>query len=307
MENEFVLLPEKSLTHTAKSVLANLGILCAGVTLCVAAVLLFTDISFEVAGTYIFSPSFLLLLFAGYVMYFSMASAGRERASSEPGYRKQKETLEGLLTQYRLRGSRDSLSAFCRKISARETDEKINGLLLYYGITREDMEKGFAADQKITRRQKKGLRRVKRCEGVTVAPSMLLSGQGVGLYAPPLSAPPEKTAARRIILYMLPTSLTAFFSVSVVCSVILKPTAGEWIGYLLKLFTLVFNGIKGYEAGYFHIAKDKKKYRGGQIVLWEEYFKDLGLFPASLQKEGSQGKERSADGDETKGGYGQKQ
>ena len=59
---------------------------------------------------------------------------------------------------------------------------------------------------------------------------------------------------------LIPTTVTSFFAVSVVCSVISDPSLATVTECIIKLFALVWNGCKGYTMGYNNIAVEYSTY-----------------------------------------------
>ena len=66
----------------------------------------------------------------------------------------------------------------------------------------------------------------------------------------------------------------------------MNPSPDAVVGYLLKLFTLLQSGVKGFRAGYFHATEDKAEYLAEQCALLEEYLKEQA---ATTRQEESKG------------------
>ena len=273
MSNPFSEAPLREDRGALRGVLSNLGIVCAVFTFLSVSALFFTDITVSLQGSLSFSIQFLVLLFASYVMYFSLSETGADRARQEKEFGAAKARADALHLRFREKGDINSLLLFCNKVSLRETESKRSALLSYYGLSKKDL--ADAASASLSAMQKRGLLRVKRMREVRILPSMLLLSREEGGYRPPLAKSPAAAKRHRFIPYLLASLFTAFFSVSVLCEIIINPNPALLVGYISKVFTLVFNGIKGYRAGYCNIAKDTALYLEEQSDLLEEYFKDF--------------------------------
>ncbi len=274
MSNPFSEAPLSEGRGALRGVLSHLGIVCAVFTFLSVSALFFTDISISLQTSLSFSLQFLVLLFASYVMYFSLSETGADRAKQEKEYGEARDRASILRLSFREKGDMRSLLLFCERVSRRETESKRSALLSFYGLSEKDLtDKGNEAH--LSPAQKRGLVRVRRMRQVRISPSMLLFSREEGGYRPPLSKTPAAAKRRRFLPYLFASLFTAFFSVSVLCQIIVAPNPALLVGYLSKVFTLVFNGIKGYRAGYCNIAKDTVLYLEEQSDLLEEYFKDF--------------------------------
>ena len=260
-----------------KSVLSHLGVLSATVTLLAVSALFFTDISLFFQASLEFSLHFLLLLFASYVMYFSLSETGAEQAKKEKEYELVLQRTNKNRLRFREEGTMASLSAFCDSVSERETQNKRKALLSAFCLTEEDLGAYGPSNPPaaLSSLQKRGLRKVARRRAVRIAPPMLLFTREGGGYTAPLANAPAVSKIRRFLPYLFASAFTAFFSVSVICQIIFEPSPAFLLGYFCKIFTLVFNGIKGYRAGYCNISKDTVSYLSEQNDLLDEYFKDF--------------------------------
>ena len=259
--------------RTAKSILSSLGIFCGAATVLVFSALFFADVSLSFSSAVDLSVDFALLFFSSYVMYFSLFDTGAEKGKALPETVALKEKRERLFSRYRKDGSGESLAAFCAALSEEKTREQKELLLCRLSLTEEEAE-ALAAKEKHTLKERLTLWRLRHARHVRITPKMLLS-ERTAEASVPFSHSPEKMRRRRFFRFLLPTVLTALLSVSLAAEVILNPTANEIVGYLFKLFTLLFNGVKGFRAGYSYIAGDKCSYMREQCFWLEEYFTAL--------------------------------
>lgn len=277
MEENFLLSYHKR-KEGIKGLLSYLGIFAAAATVIIFSALFFTDVSFTAAGTLSFSLSFLLLFLSSYMMYASLFETGRGCAEREAGYKDLLSRRDRLFLRLRTEGSQDSLALFCRRISEEETQRERREILHLHFFTEEEvttaMKKG---KRERTHREKRALRALARQRAVCITPRALLAERAAKVVRAPLSVSPERNRLRRTLSFLLPLALVTVLSVSIACEVILNPSPDAVVGYLLKLFTLLQSGIKGFRAGAEYISEDKCGYMREQCELLEEYFKELSL------------------------------
>jgi len=272
MKND-LFLPSSERSTAAKSILSSLGIFCGAATVLVFSALFFADVSLSLSSALDLSVDFALLFFSSYIMYFSLFDTGAEKGKALPETVALKEKRERLFVRYRKDGSSESLSAFCAALSEEKTREQKELLLSRLCLTEREAEE-LTAKKKPTLKERCTLWKIKHAPFVRVTPKMLLSERSAEASVP-FSHSPEKMRRRRFFRFLLPTVLTALLSVSLAAEVILNPTANEVVSYLLKLFTLLFNGVKGFRSGYSYIASDKNAYMREQCFWLEEYFTAL--------------------------------
>lgn len=272
MKND-LFLPSGERSAAAKSILSSLGIFCGAATVLVFSALFFADVSLSLSSALDLSVDFALLFFSSYIMYFSLFDTGAEKGRLLPETVALKEKREKLFARYRKDGSSESLSLFCATLSKEKTQEQRELLLSRLCLTEKEAQL-LAAKEKPTLKERYMLWKIKHARHVHVTPKMLLS-ERTAEASIPFSHSPEKMRRRRFFRFLLPTVLTALLSVSLAAEVILNPTANEVVSYLFKLFTLLFNGVKGFRSGYSHIASDKSAYMREQCFWLEEYFTAL--------------------------------
>lgn len=259
-----------------KGLLSYLGIFAAAATVIIFSALFFADISFSAAGTLSFSLSFLLLFLSAYMMYASLFETGRGYAERENGYRELHSRRSLLFSRLRTEGNQDSLSRFCRRISEEETKRERGEILHLHFFTEEEIVTATKKGKRErTRRERRVLHALAHQRAVCITPRALLAERAAKVARAPLSASPERSRARRTLSFLLPLALVTVLSVSIACEVILNPSPDAIVGYLLKLFTLLQSGIKGFRAGAEYISEDKCGYMREQCELLEEYFKEL--------------------------------
>ena len=215
-------------------------------------------------------------------MYFSLFDTGAEKAALLPEHSSLTAERERLFLRYRTDGSSESLSAFCTALSKEKTEEKKELFLSHCCTTEAEISKIKEKAPKERRfAERRILWRFEHLKSVRITPRMLLAERTVATLSIPLLSTPEKMRRQRFFRFLLPTALTALLSVSLACEVIRNPSADVIVGYLLKLFTLLFNGVKGFRSGYAFVACDKNAYMREQCFWLEEYFASLERQSAS--------------------------
>lgn len=274
MKNDLFL--DKEQRESAKSILSGVGILCAVATVLVFSALFFADVTFSAAATLELSLDFVLLFFSSYVMYFSLFDTGAERAALLPAVEALTKERARLFERYRTDGSYEGLQSFCRALSKSKSRERHEALLDAALLNDEEL-KALREKPRSARsmRERRILWRFAHERAVRITPSMLLAERGTQESVSPLALSPDRMRRRRFLRFLLPTALTALFSVSLAYEIAVNPSPDVIVGYLLKLFTLLFNGVKGFRAGYAHVESDRAAYMREQCFWLEEYFSTL--------------------------------
>jgi hypothetical protein len=252
-----------------------LGIFAAVATVLVFSALFFTDVSFSAEGGISFSLSFLLLFISSYMMYVSLFETGKGQGERESSFVNLSARRAELFARLYTEGDTESLTAFCRAKSDRETKEARETILrLHFTTEAETAAWKQRPKSSLSAEERRVLRALARQRAVVLTPRALLSEQPHASRSAPLSVSPDKKRRRRTLSFLLPLAIFTALSVSVACEVILNPSADTVVGYLLKLFTLLQSGIKGFRAGFFYITADKCEYMKEQCDLLTEYLKE---------------------------------
>ena len=272
MKTNWLTATEKAKEH-AKNLLSYLGLFVAAATVIVFSALFFTELHFSVEGIVSLSLSFLLLFVSSYIMYASLFETGKTEGKKEDCYLSLFDARRGLFERFRREGSKESLSVFCKEISAKETRAARDAILDAHFMSEEDVLLCESKPPETrTRREKRALSALARQQAVVITPRALLAERPAVARHAPLSLSPERSRFRRTLVFLIPLALFSILSVSVVCEVMANPSADAVIGYLLKLFTLLHSGIKGFRAGFFHVTADTCDYMREQTDLLTEYF-----------------------------------
>lgn len=271
MEN-WLLSPEKK-KERVKNLLSYLGIFAAAATVIIFSALFFSDVSFTAVGKVNITISFLLLFVSSYIMYVSLFETGKAQAEREEEYLALRKRRAILFARLHEEADPDRLTAFCKQLSIKETKEEKARLLHRHFTTEAEIALWRSLPKKrLKRSQKRVLRALAGQKAISITPRMLLAERPNVSHHAPLTLSPERCRRQRTVAFLLPLALFTGLSVSLVCEVILNPDADAIVGYLLKLFTLLQSGIKGFRAGYQHILADKSDYMREQCDLLDSYF-----------------------------------
>lgn len=229
----------------------NAGRAIAIITLVVAALVTFTDLSFAGFGAESFTETVLIMLIASYLIYFSMEDTGEKTGTESPEY---KATLE----EYNIARDKvsaeniDALREFCTDYSAAEHEFRINSMLITYGESRERYNAYLSGDGEFSKRSIRAFKRASRLKAIPLSPKVLLSREHSG--AKSELSNPEDFKILRLIAKLVPTTVCMLLTISII------PTAKDMsvstvIEGILKLSSLPIIGLRGFIAGYRHVKE----------------------------------------------------
>ncbi len=231
----------------------NAGKAIALITLCVAAVLVFADITLADLGSAAFTTTLLAMLLASYIIYFSLEDSGERLGERSEEY-------IDALTKYKSAKSKigahniRALRAFCIKYSKEELIYRREAFITEAGYTPEEFE-AYKRGEKTTLREKFFFAKAERMRAVKLTPAVLLSG---GSYSAASELEnPEKKKLLYSFIKLIPSTICMVFTVSVILTTRGDLTPSVIIDGLIKLSALPVIGFRGYTAGY-SFVKDKK-------------------------------------------------
>ena len=251
---------------TVTSFIGNMGIIVAAMTLLCTCVMFFTDISLASLVTAEFSLSFVILLFCSYTMYFSMADTGAKHGAECEAYKKARERYDNLRAELGECGMLFKLGSFCQNYVRGELEATQRCILLSVGISYEEfleLYKGLSSrdlPKSLSSRTRRAIARANALKPIALTPDMLLSVGSHSHTRSPLTRNPERSKMMHSLKALIPTTVTSFFAVSVVCSVISDPSMATVTECVIKLFALVWNGCKGYTMGYNNTSVEYSSY-----------------------------------------------
>ena len=248
--------------------IANIGKTVAIITLAVAALVSFTEISFSELSSESFTSTLVMMLISSYVMYFSLEDAGEKLGRESEAYKRANDKLTELKNQ--IKGTDVSrLREFCLDYRNAELEYRRSNLLFSLGYT-EDEYARYVKGEKMSRKAQKDLRRVKKIKRAELDATSLISGDR---RRESELKNPESTRLIHMILKLIPSTVCTLFTISLMISVKDNLTTAGVIEALLKLSTLPIIGLKGYSGGYEYVTASEVGWMETKARLLDAFIK----------------------------------
>lgn len=252
---------KKIMRNVAKNASWVIGTLAVFVIIVVS----FTDISFTGSFTARFSTSLVLLLICNYVEYFSMKHLGKEEARNEKKYRDAQDKYEDTVEDVRAKGFISRIPDFCYYYTKEDYEKRLRRILLQANIEYNTYVKHYRGKKKkelpaeLTDFEKKVIILANDVKPLNLSIEYIVSvsGERATTRTP---KDPAKISLQQDIQYLIPTLLSTFFVVGILVEAIGNPTFATFATCIVKVFLLVWNGIKGYQNGYYNILRDSIDY-----------------------------------------------
>lgn len=251
------------------AIIKNTGKLIATLTLIVAALLTFTDVTLggivenEMTGTLV------MMLIATYLMYFSLEESGERLGEESEEYKAQMVRYsDARATAYEINAR--ELRAFCEEYSTAELEYRRRRYLTGLGYSVEEYD-SWASGGSAYGKQLRAFRRARKMKAAEITPAKLLNdsdGKGGASLRNP-----ESTKLLRMLVSLLPTAACMCVTVSVMLSVKDGLTASAILEGILKLVTLPIVGIRGYSAGYAQVMHRRIPWMKARTELLSEFIK----------------------------------
>lgn len=248
--------------------IANVGKTVAIITLAVAALVSFTEISFSELSSESFTSTLVMMLISSYVMYFSLEDAGEKLGRESGAYKRANDKLTELKNQ--IKGTDVSrLREFCLDYRNAELEYRRSNLLFSLGYT-EDEYTRYVKGEKMSQKAQKDLRRVKKMKRAELDAASLISGDR---RRESELKNPESTRLIHMILKLIPSTVCTLFTISLMISVKDNLTTAGVIEALLKLSTLPIIGLKGYSGGYEYVTASEVGWMETKARLLDAFIK----------------------------------
>lgn len=248
--------------------IANGGKIIAALTLIVAVLVMFTDISFSGMSSYSFAITLIMMLMASYIMFFSLENAGERLGEENEGYI---EAMKRYKSAREKIGPADimPLRAFCTDYSREELQYRRLSLLTEYGYTEEEYAKYISCGSFNNKRARKIFKRCERLRSVALTPHTLMSCERSSFASELIN--PERYKLPYMILQLIPSSLCMAFTVSVILSTKDGLDASSIIDGIFKLTALPIIGFRGYSEGYSYVKNSKTTWIETKSRLLESF------------------------------------
>ena len=233
-----------ALRKNGVALLSDVGKIIALITLIVACLVTFTDISFYEIGSKEFTSTLIMMLIGAYLMFFSLEESGEKHGERTEEFSEAKEGYRAAVSKISA-ADIAPLEKFLEKKREREILKKREAYLKGLGYSADILSEEAPAQEK---ERMRAVRRAMRIRQKTIRTGMLLerdcTSDNTDLYNP--------TAKKllRILIKLIPTSACMVFTASVMLSAKGELTAGVVIESLLRLSTLPIVGFRGYAFGY---------------------------------------------------------
>ncbi|MBR2342728.1 MAG: hypothetical protein IKA64_00570 [Clostridia bacterium] len=253
MKNDFEASLIKSgeiIKRGAGTLLENLGKIIALLTAIIAALVIFTEISFSGFGTERVTTTLFVILGASYIIYFSLEDAGERAARSSESYIAVSEEYRS--RREKIRGEDiEELRAFCSEYTERELEYRRREFLFAHGLGPGGYSE-YLSGKDCRRSERRIYKRARALRPVPLTPAALLSDERGGGRSELRS--PEGDKLLRFTLRLIPTTLCMIFTVSVALNLRDGLTAESIIEGVLKLSTLPLAAYKGYTGGWGYVS-----------------------------------------------------
>jgi len=245
----------------------NAGKVISLITLFVAALVTFTDVSFSAFTGESFTTGLILMLLASYIMYFSLEGSGEKFGEST-------DEFSSALKKYneiKQRINADDISLlreFCYCYAKKDAEYRRKSFLCEAGFTENEFLE-YKNGASVSKKARRVFLRCERIKAVNLTPAVLLCKERL-LSKSELTSP-ERAKLLSMLIGLLPTTLGTFFTVSVMLTVKDEMTASAVIEGILKLSALPIIGFKGYSSGYSYSKNNKSVWIETKARLLEEF------------------------------------
>ena len=232
---------------------ANAGKIVATITLVVAILTTFTNITFTNFKSEAFSITLTVILLSSYVIYFSMEDVGeREGMETKEHSEANKKFLDA---RSRIHPDDiEGLRSFCLLYSEDELKYRRQNFLCENGLTIADLDK-YNSGAVYPKRLLRIFRRANAMKAVRLTAASLLSSS----HRMPESelTSPERSKMLSTCLSLVPSTLCSIFTVSIILTTKSELTVSTVIDGLIKLSALPMVGFKGFLDGYRYSKNSK--------------------------------------------------
>lgn len=261
MEHESELSLAASLASLSKSrqkIFAHIGFWVAALSLLVAALVTFTDISLLSLTLQSLTVTMAVYVTVTVLIYLSLAEEGERTGRSERAYKDAETALAAVATRIPPT-EYGRLETFCRDYAKEEFAERRTRLLLSYGSLDENSSALSAAARK----------RLSRIRPLEISAFMLL-GNTLRAGESPLCNP-EKRRRHRLFTRLIPSLLCMTFGIGIAIGARDSLTTSAILEGIFKLSALLIIGLRGYTQGYLFISEAEIPFIRAKTQLLERF------------------------------------
>ncbi len=250
---EYALLDSGDLMRRAGlSLINNIGKVIAIITVFVASLIMFTDLSFAGFGAKNFTTVVIVMLTASYLIYFSMEDTGEKAGESTSEYKTVYSQYVKIRDEIPAKKIAD-LREFCMEYSIAELKFRRETLLTGQGESMKDFE-SFLSGKEFNRKKRRIFKKTAALKSIELTPKTLLSHDRGGGKSELKN--PESWKLLKLIAKLIPSTLCMLLTVSIIPNVKENLNASMIIEGILKLSSLPIVAFKGYSTGFFHAKRE---------------------------------------------------
>ena len=232
---------------------SNSGKIIATITLSVAALITFANITFANLRGEAFTITLAVMLISSYIMYFSLEDAGEREGAECKEYKDANEKF--LKVKSRIcPDDIERLREYCLEYSESELNYRRRNYLCENGLTVSDL-KSLESGAKLSRKARRVLRKAEKMKAVNLTASRLLSNSLNSARSE--ISPPEKNKIYGALISLVPSTICTVFTASVILTTKGELNASTVIDGLIKLSALPIVGFKGFLDGYLYSKEAK--------------------------------------------------
>ena len=247
--------------------ISNLSKIIAIITTAIAAMMVFTDITFLGINSREFSTTLVLILISAYVMYFSLEEAGERLYEDSDEYKSLGAKYQSIMESIGL-DKLPSLRDYCQWYADEELKYRKRQMLLCSGLTEEEYKK--SPDELSDRKKRRMLKRIQKAKRLHLTPELLLSHHNT---EGEKFKDPKRTRLLFLTVKLLPSTICAFFTASVVLAT-KDLTLVSVLEGIMKLSMLPIIGFRGYVNGYNYKKHNEAEWIKTKIRLLEGFLEE---------------------------------
>ena len=247
---DFLLDTADTLKHGKKHLIAHVGRVIAVLTVILAVILTFAEVTIISDFTRRLTSEIIVLTVAAVLMYFAMQTEGELAGQQNEEYQKQKSAARTAAEG--IRADRiDGLSEYVERYVRSELEARRRNLLYAYGYSEVQYTAYLTSHEGVARRARRIFRRVERMRPIRLSVNMLLGD--TQRHEPTFTLP---TTRRRLLTLgrLLPSLLGMLVTVSVIIEWHEPFTLSVLMEGAVKLCALLSVGLKGYLDGHEYVV-----------------------------------------------------
>ncbi len=263
----------------AKSILNYAGILVSVFLVFVVVVVMTTEIKFtsfmDIAEL---GLEFFVLLFCAYLVYISCSNSGQRNGLASATYVAACDNYETLKRQIIDNKWQVHLAAFCKQFVENELKATRSSIVEEAGITYEDYrDKYIGKDrralekaQELSEKQRDAIVRANTTPPIKLTPEMIFKRGRGSRDRSPLGVSPQTKRTIGYICRFLQIALSSLLMGVIVLEVVSDPNWATFAAVMLKVVSVVVQGVFGYINGYENIVIDTVNYMYDQVDLMHQ-------------------------------------